>query len=79
LALGYRSSHPSGAPGFQYDSQTLSTYSYQFATAKDGSTMRDASGTPLPLLDSAGKPVPFTVTYPEKDSSGNLLTHPNAA
>lgn len=79
LALGYRSSHPSGTPGFQYDSQTLSTYSYQFATAKDGSTMRDASGTPLPLLDSAGKPVPFTVTYPEKDSSGNLLTHPNAA
>ena len=79
LALQYRASHPSGTPGFQYDSQTLSTYSYQFATAKDGSTMRDASGTPLPLLDKAGKPVPFTVTYPEKDSNGNLLTHPNAA
>jgi amino acid transporter len=79
LALGYRTSHPTGTPGFQYDSQTLSTYSYQFATAKDGSTTRDASGTPLPLLDSAGKPVPFTVTYPEKDSSGNQLTHPNAA
>jgi amino acid transporter len=80
LALGYRSSHPSGTTGFQYDSQTLSTYTYQFATnPKDGSTMRDSSGTPLPLLDSAGKPVPFVITYPTTDSSGNFLTHPNAA
>ena len=43
LALGYRSSHPTGSPAFQYDCQTLATYTYQFATAKDGSTMRDAS------------------------------------
>jgi len=49
LALGYRASHPSGTPGFQYDTQSLATYTYQFATAKDGSTLRDASGTPLPL------------------------------
>ncbi len=80
LALGYRSSHPTGSPAFQYDGQTLATYSYQFATnAKDGSIMRDSSGNPLPLLDSAGKPVPFTVSYPTTDSSGNFLTHPNAA
>ncbi len=80
LALGYRANHPSGTVGFNYDGQTLSTYSYQFATnPKDGSVMRDASGTPLPLLDSAGKPVPFVVTYPTTDSSGNFLTHPNAA
>jgi amino acid transporter len=37
LALGYRASHPSGTPGFQYDTQTLATYDYRFATAKDGS------------------------------------------
>src|SRR5271167_4809336 len=43
LALGYRANHPDGTPGFQYDSQSLATYSYQFATAKDGTTMRDAS------------------------------------
>ena len=49
LALGYRSSHPAGSPAFQYDSQSLATYTYQFATAKDGSTMRDSSGAPLPL------------------------------
>ena len=66
LALGYRASHPAGSPAFQYDAQTLATYTYQFATAKDGSTMRDASGAPLPLLDSAGKPVPFTITIPRR-------------
>ena len=78
LALGYRASHPSGTPGFQYDSQSLATYTYQFATAKDGSTLRDASGNPLPLLDSAGKPVPFVITYPTTDATGNFLTHPDA-
>jgi APA family basic amino acid/polyamine antiporter len=79
LALGYRVNHPSGTPGFQYDTQSLSTYTYQFATnPQDGSTIRDASGTPLPLLDAAGKPVPFVITYPEKDATGNMLTHPSA-
>ena len=79
LALGYRANHPAGSPAFQYDSQTLSTYSYQFATAKDGSTMRDAGGAPLPLLDKAGQPVPFTIDYPATDATGNMLAHPNAA
>ncbi len=79
LALGYRVNHPSGSTGFQYDAQSLSTYTYQFATAKDGSTIRDASGTPLPLLDSAGKPVPYVITYPVTDATGNFLTHPKAA
>jgi len=79
LALGYRVNHPAGSPAFNYDAQSLSTYTYQFATAKDGSTVRDASGNPLPLLDKAGKPVPFTIDYPETDASGNFLTHPNAA
>jgi amino acid transporter len=79
LALGYRSSHPQGSAAFQYDGQTLATYSYQFATAKDGSTMRDSGGTPLPLLDSAGKPVPYTIDYTPTDASGNFLAHKNAA
>src|ERR1017187_1380299 len=80
LALGYRVNHPAGSTGFQYDSQTLATYTYQFATnPKDGSTLRDASGIPLPLLDAAGKPIPFQVAYPRADSSGNFLTHPSAA
>ena len=72
LALGYRANHPSGSSGFQYDAQSLATYTYQFQTAKDGSTVRDASGTPLALLDAAGKPVPYVITYPEKDATGNF-------
>jgi amino acid transporter len=80
LALGYRANHPAGSPAFQYDGQTLATYSYQFATnPKDGSIMRDASGNPLPLLDKTGTPVPFTIDYPTTDSTGNFLSHPNAA
>src|SRR5579872_2639533 len=80
LALGYRSSHPAGSPAFNYDGQSLATYTYQFATnAKDGSIVRDASGVPMPLLDKAGKPVPFTIDYPASDASGNMLAHPNAA
>jgi amino acid transporter len=78
LAIKYRVDHPAGAPAFQYDSQMQATYNYQFQTAKDGSTVRDVSGNPLPLLDSAGKPVPFTIDYPEKDASGNFLTHGTA-
>jgi amino acid transporter len=79
LAIGYRTSHPAGSPAFQYDGQTLATYNYQFATAKDGSIVRDATGTPAPLLDASGKPVPFTIDYPEKDATGNFLTHTSAA
>jgi len=52
LALGYRANHPAGSPAFNYDGQSLATYTYQFATAKDGSTVRDASGNPMPLLDA---------------------------
>jgi APA family basic amino acid/polyamine antiporter len=82
LALGYRSSHPSGTTGptaYQYDGQSLATYNYQFAVDKTGATLRDSSGNPLPLLDSAGKPVPYVITYPETDASGNFLTHTTAS
>jgi amino acid transporter len=79
LAIGYRANHPAGTAAFQYDGQTQATYTYQFATDKTGATLRDSGGAPLPLLDSAGKPVPFTISYPEKDSSGNFLTHTSAA
>jgi len=83
LALGYRVHHPAGTSGpsaFQYDVQTLATYNYQFKTdPKDGSIVRDAGGTPLPLLDSAGNKVPYAISYPDKDSNGNILTHATAA
>ena len=66
LALGYRANHPSGSTGFQYDGQTLSTYTYQFATKADGSIVRDTAGIPQPLLNSAGKPIPYVITYPKR-------------
>ena len=79
LALGYRANHPTGSPAFNYDGQSLATYTYQFATnAKDGSVVRDANGIPQPQLDKAGKAVPFTIDYPAADASGNMLTHVDA-
>jgi amino acid transporter len=80
LALGYRVHHPAGSPALQYDSMTLATYSYEFATKPDGTIVRDANNVPQPELDAAGKPVPFHVQYPTTDSTGKLfMTHPTAA
>src|SRR5258708_4756541 len=85
LALGYRANHPSGTVGYQFDSTAGDAYNYEFKTEKvtaNGATteniVRDASGVPQPKLDESGKPVPFKVTYPDKDEKGNFLTHPDA-
>jgi len=85
MALGYRMNHPAGSPAQQFDSMSGDSYTYQFATAKqtvNGQTtdviVRDANGIPKPLLDSAGKPVPYTISYPEHDDKGNFLSHPSA-
>jgi len=85
LALGYRSSHPAGSQGRQFDSTTGASYSYEFATttsvANGVSTdtiVRDANQVPQPKLDAAGKPVPFLLSYASKDASGNFLAHENA-
>lgn len=78
LAMGYRMNHPDGAPALQYDGSSLATYDYEFATKPDGTIVRDASGAPAPLLDAAGKPVPFHIHYPTQDAKGNFLTHPTA-
>ncbi len=79
LALGYRVNHPAGTAAFQYDSSTLATYTYEFATQPDGTIVRNAAGIPQPLLDKSGKPVPFHISYPTTDATGKFLTHPNAA
>ena len=78
LALGYRVNHPDGTKAFQYDSNTLATYSYEFAAKPDGTVIRDANGVPQPLLDTAGKAVPFHVHYPAYDSTGKFIAHPSA-
>ena len=85
IALGYRVNHPPGSVAFQFDAQTSAAYKYEFATtsqtvngtATDVIT-RDASGVPQPKLDAAGKPVPYHISYPEKDSSGAFVSHPTA-
>jgi amino acid transporter len=86
MALGYRMNHPPGSVAFQFDSQTSASYSYEFATQKtvaNGQTtetiVRNSDGVPQPLLDSSGKPLPYHVSYPDKDASGNFLTHSNAS
>jgi amino acid transporter len=80
LAIGYRVHHPEGAQALNYDSTTQSTFTYNFKTAADGTTiLRDSSQAPLPQLDAAGKPVPFTISYAAYDSTGKLFqAHPNA-
>jgi APA family basic amino acid/polyamine antiporter len=84
MALSYRMNHPPGSVALQFDSVSGEAYNYQFQTEKqtaNGTTtdviVRDASGVPKPQLDSAGKPAPFTVSYPEHDDKGNFLTHPS--
>jgi len=85
IALGYRMNHPPGSVAFQFDAQTSASYSYEFATQKtvaNGQTtetiVRNSDGVPQPLLDSSGKLVPYHVSYPDKDASGNFLSHSNA-
>jgi len=85
VALGYRMNHPAGSAGSQFDPQTSASYNYEFATtsqtvngqATDVIT-RDANGVPQPKLDTTGKPVPYHISYPEKDASGGFLSHPTA-
>ncbi len=85
LALGYRLNHPPGSVAFQFDAQTSASYSYEFAvttaTVNGQSTdtiVRNADGVPQPKLDAEGKPVPYHISYPTSDSSGNFLSHENA-
>ncbi len=86
MALGYRMNHPPGSMAYQFDSGSGDAYTYEFATEKQtvngvatDVVLRDAAGNPKPLLDAAGKPVPFKISYPEKDDKGNFLTHPKAS
>jgi amino acid transporter len=86
LALGYRMNHPPGSVAYQFDPTSGEAYTYEFATQQtvaNGQTtetiVRDANGVPKPKLDASGQPVPYHISYPEKDANGNFLTHPNAA
>jgi len=85
MAIGYRLNHPPGSVAYQFDSTSGEAYTYQFATTQttaNGQTtatvVRDANMVPQPMLDAAGKPVPYTISYPDKDAMGNFLSHGSA-
>jgi len=86
MALGYRLNHSPGSVAYQFDSQTSAAFSCEFATTRTvvngqatDAIVRAADGTPQCAVDSTGKPVPYHVSYPEHDSSGGFLSHPNAS
>src|SRR5579863_3631036 len=86
MALGYRMNHPPGTVAFNYDSSSSATYTYEFLTEKqtvNGQAtdviVRDDKGAPKPMLDAGGQPVPFKISYPEKDDKGVFQSHPSGA
>ena len=84
LAIGYRLNHPPGSEAWQFDSVSGEAYTYEFATTQttaNGQTtttiVRDANMVPQPMMGADGKPVPYKISYPEKDTMGNFLSHPS--
>src|SRR6201993_5664323 len=85
VPLNYRLSHPAGSPSQQFDPQTSASYNYEYATTSQvvngqatDVVVRDSNGVPQPKMDAGGKPVPFRISYPERDSSGAFVSHPSA-
>jgi amino acid transporter len=85
MALSYRMNHPAGSPAWQFDPTSGDAYNYEFATTKavvNGQTtltiVRNAQGIPQPKLNAQGKPVPYHISYPTHDASGNFLSHKSA-
>src|ERR1051325_8166833 len=86
LALGYRANHPAGSVAWQFDAASGDAYSFEFQTQKQvvngqatDVVVRDDKGVPKAQLDAAGKPVPYKISYPDKDDKGNFLTHATAS
>src|SRR5579875_2045121 len=85
MALGYRMNHPPGSVAWQWDATSGDAYNYEFQTQKTmangqatDTIVRNAAGIPQPELDASGKPVPYHISYPTTDSSGNFLSHSSA-
>jgi APA family basic amino acid/polyamine antiporter len=86
MAIGYRVSHPPGSIAFQFDPQTSTAFSCEFATTKtlvNGQTTdiiaRASDGTPQCAVDATGKAISYHITYPDRDSGGAFLSHRSAA
>jgi basic amino acid/polyamine antiporter, APA family len=79
LAISYRVSHPAGSVAFQWDATSGHGYSCEFATDAQNNIVRDSASVPTCKLDASGQPIPYHVSYPWADSSGNFMTHPKAS
>ncbi|MGA9882449.1 MAG: APC family permease [Candidatus Acidiferrales bacterium] len=78
MAIGYRTSHPAGSVAWQWDATSADAYNCAFQTDASGAIVRSASQIPQCKRDGSGAIVPYHVSYPWNDSSGNFLSHPNA-
>src|SRR5450755_3517096 len=85
MAIGYRVNHAPGSVAWQWDATSGDAYNCEFATtsqvvsgAATDVITRDANMVPQCKMDAASKPVPYHVSYPWSDSSGNFLSHPSA-
>ena len=82
MALGYRSSHPAGSQGRQFDSTSGASYSYEFATTKasDGTEtiVRDANQVPLSWTPLASPcPSSSPTQRRTRKAISSVMTQPN--
>jgi APA family basic amino acid/polyamine antiporter len=78
MAIGYRMNHAPGTVAYQWDATTSDAYQCEFATDAQGNVLRNATTqAPTCKTDAAGQVVPYHVSYPWADSSGNFMTHPS--
>ncbi|MGA8366811.1 MAG: APC family permease [Candidatus Acidiferrales bacterium] len=78
MAIGYRMGHPPGSVAWQWDAITADAYNCQFQTDAQSNIIRDANQVPQCQKDASGQSVPYHISYPMNDSSGNFLSHPSA-
>ena len=78
MAIGYRMNHPPGTVAWQWDATSSDAYNCEFQMDGKGNIVRDTSMIPQCQKDASGTPVPYHISYPWADSSGNFLSHPNA-
>jgi basic amino acid/polyamine antiporter, APA family len=78
MAISYRMSHPPGSVAWQWDATSGDAYNCEFQTDAKANIIRNAAQVPQCKVDASGQPVPYHISYPTHDSSGNFLTHPSA-
>jgi basic amino acid/polyamine antiporter, APA family len=78
MAISYRMSHPPGTVAWQWDATSGNAYNCDFQMDAKANIIRNTAQVPLCKVDASGQPVPYHISYPTHDSSGNFLTHPSA-